>query len=75
MRRNLLCRANDWRGEVAVAELTLVTGAGGFIGDQLIRDLTAKSVPVRAVDKKQLERLSERLCRHFRERFLAAAAH
>src|SRR6516225_651779 len=33
-------------------QLTLVTGAGGFIGGQLVRDLLAKGVAVRAVDKK-----------------------
>ena len=33
-------------------QLTLVTGAGGFIGGQLVRDLLAKGIPVRAVDKK-----------------------
>jgi GDP-D-mannose 3', 5'-epimerase len=37
-----------------MSKLTLVTGAGGFIGGQLVRDLLAKGVPVRAVDKKQL---------------------
>jgi hypothetical protein len=31
------------------------TGAGGFIGGQLVRDLLAKGVPVRAVDKKQFD--------------------
>ena len=35
-----------------MTELTLVTGAGGFIGGQLVRDLSAKGVAVRAVDKK-----------------------
>lgn len=40
-----------WRGTV-VSELTLVTGAGGFIGGHLVRDLIAKGVPVRAVDIK-----------------------
>ena len=35
-----------------MSQLTLVTGAGGFIGGQLVRDLLAKGVPVRAVDKK-----------------------
>lgn len=35
-----------------MSQLTLVTGAGGFIGGQLVRDLLAKSVRVRAVDKK-----------------------
>jgi len=38
-----------------VSQLALVTGAGGFIGGQLVRDLLAKGVPVRAVDKKPLE--------------------
>lgn len=37
-----------------MSEFTLVTGAGGFIGGQLVRDLLAKGVPVRAVDKKPL---------------------
>jgi GDP-D-mannose 3',5'-epimerase len=36
-----------------MSELTLITGAGGFIGGQLVKDLLAKGVPVRAVDKKQ----------------------
>jgi GDP-D-mannose 3', 5'-epimerase len=35
-----------------MSQLTLVTGAGGFIGGQLVRDLLAKGIPVRAVDKK-----------------------
>jgi nucleoside-diphosphate-sugar epimerase len=35
-----------------MSQLTLVTGAGGFIGGQLVRELLAKGVPVRAVDKK-----------------------
>jgi len=38
-----------------MAQLTLVTGAGGFIGGQLVRDLLAQGVPVRAVDKKPVE--------------------
>ena len=38
-----------------MAQLTLVTGAGGFIGGQLVRDLLAKAVPVRAVDKKPVD--------------------
>jgi len=38
-----------------MSQLTLVTGAGGFIGGQLVRDLLAKGVPVRAVDKKQFD--------------------
>lgn len=36
-------------------QLTLVTGAGGFIGGHLVRDLVAKGVSVRAVDKKPLD--------------------
>jgi nucleoside-diphosphate-sugar epimerase len=36
-------------------QLTLVTGAGGFIGGQLVRELLAKGVSVRAVDKKALD--------------------
>jgi GDP-D-mannose 3', 5'-epimerase len=32
--------------------LTLVTGAGGFIGGQLVRDLLTKGTSIRAVDKK-----------------------
>lgn len=35
-----------------MSQMTLVTGAGGFIGGQLVRDLSQKGVPVRAVDKK-----------------------
>jgi nucleoside-diphosphate-sugar epimerase len=35
--------------------LTLVTGAGGFIGGQSVRDLMGKGIPVRAVDKKPLD--------------------
>ena len=38
-----------------MARLTLVTGAGGFIGGQLVRDLVANGVAVRAVDKKPLD--------------------
>src|SRR6476469_9057369 len=38
-----------------MSHLTLVTGAGGFIGGQLVRDLLAKGIPVRAVDKKPLD--------------------
>ncbi|HJU10328.1 MAG TPA: NAD-dependent epimerase/dehydratase family protein [Candidatus Binataceae bacterium] len=38
-----------------MSQLTLVTGAGGFIGGHLVRDLIAKGVPVRAVDKKPLD--------------------
>ena len=35
-----------------MTELTLVTGAGGFIGGHLVKDLLAKGHPVRAVDIK-----------------------
>jgi GDP-D-mannose 3', 5'-epimerase len=38
-----------------MSHLTLVTGAGGFIGGQLVRDLSAQGVPLRAVDKKPLD--------------------
>ena len=38
-----------------MSELTLVAGAGGFIGGQLVRDLLAKGLRVRAVDKKPLQ--------------------
>jgi GDP-D-mannose 3',5'-epimerase len=38
-----------------MSKLTLVTGAGGFIGGQLVRDLLAQGVRVRAVDKKRLD--------------------
>jgi GDP-D-mannose 3', 5'-epimerase len=37
-----------------MAQFTLVTGAGGFIGGQLVRELLADGMPVRAVDKKPL---------------------
>ena len=36
-------------------KLCVVTGAGGFIGGQLVRDLLSKGVAVRAVDKKKVE--------------------
>src|SRR4051794_20054524 len=35
---------------------TLVTGAGGFIGGHLVRELLARGATVRAVDSKPLER-------------------
>src|SRR6516225_1050763 len=38
-----------------MSHLTLVTGAGGFIGGQLVRDLSAQGVSVRAVDKKPID--------------------
>jgi nucleoside-diphosphate-sugar epimerase len=38
-----------------MANVTLVTGAGGFIGGQLVRNLLSKGTAVRAVDKKPLE--------------------
>ena len=38
-----------------MTRLTLVTGAGGFIGGQLVRDLVTNGVPVRAVDKRPLD--------------------
>jgi GDP-D-mannose 3',5'-epimerase len=38
-----------------MAQFTLVTGAGGFIGGQLVRNLLASGVSVRAVDKKPIE--------------------
>jgi GDP-D-mannose 3', 5'-epimerase len=38
-----------------MSQLTLVTGAGGFIGGQLVRDLLAKGISVRAVDKKPVD--------------------
>jgi GDP-D-mannose 3',5'-epimerase len=37
-----------------VSQLSLVTGAGGFIGGHLVRDLVAKGFRVRAVDLKPL---------------------
>jgi GDP-D-mannose 3',5'-epimerase len=43
-----------------MSNLTLVTGAGGFIGGQLVRDLLNKGIPVRAVDKKPLEEWYQR---------------
>jgi GDP-D-mannose 3', 5'-epimerase len=36
-------------------KLCIITGAGGFIGGQLVRDLVSNGIPVRAVDKKKLE--------------------
>src|ERR1700689_1456533 len=38
-----------------MANLTLVTGAGGFIGGQLVRELLEKGAAVRAGDKKPVE--------------------
>jgi GDP-D-mannose 3',5'-epimerase len=38
-----------------MSKLVLVTGAGGFIGGHLIRDLLSKGFAVRGVDKKPLE--------------------
>jgi GDP-D-mannose 3', 5'-epimerase len=38
-----------------VTRLTLVTGAGGFIGGQSVGDLLGKGIAVRAVDKKPLD--------------------
>jgi nucleoside-diphosphate-sugar epimerase len=38
-----------------MSKLTLVTGAGGFIGGQLVRDLLRQNISVRAVDKKPVE--------------------
>jgi GDP-D-mannose 3', 5'-epimerase len=35
--------------------VTLVAGAGGFIGGQLVRDLEKRGIAVRAVDRKPLE--------------------
>jgi GDP-D-mannose 3',5'-epimerase len=43
------------RRDLRMSKLTLVTGAGGFIGGQLVRDLLAQGVRVRAVDKKRLD--------------------
>jgi GDP-D-mannose 3',5'-epimerase len=34
---------------------TLITGAGGFIGGQLVRDLESQGIAVRAVDRKPLD--------------------
>ncbi len=36
-------------------QLAVVTGAGGFIGGHLVKDLLAKGMSVRAVDKKPLD--------------------
>src|SRR5919106_5829032 len=41
-------------------KLTLVTGAGGFIGGHLVRDLTSEGVNVRAVDKKPADEWFQR---------------
>ncbi len=38
-----------------MGKLTLVAGAGGFIGGQLVRELESKGLAVRAVDKKPLD--------------------
>src|SRR6266700_8278749 len=38
-----------------MTELILVTGAGGFIGGQLVRDLERQNFEVRAVDRKPLK--------------------
>src|SRR5262245_40731334 len=38
-----------------MSKLTLVTGAGGFIGGQLVRDLLRQGIPVRAIDRKPPE--------------------
>jgi nucleoside-diphosphate-sugar epimerase len=38
-----------------MSELILVTGAGGFIGGQLVRDLEQRGKKVRGVDRKPLE--------------------
>src|SRR5256885_263994 len=40
--------------------LNLVTGAGGFIGGHLVKDLLEKSIPVRAVDVKPLDEWYQR---------------
>ena len=46
------CRLEGIRvREGKMAKLTLVTGAGGFIGGQLVRDLLRQDIAVRAVDK------------------------
>src|ERR671918_1323479 len=41
-------------------KLTLVTGAGGFIGGHLVRDLTSEGATVRAVDKKPADEWFQR---------------
>src|SRR5579883_1045733 len=38
-----------------MAGLTLVAGAGGFIGGQMVRDFERRGIAVRAVDRKPLE--------------------
>ena len=40
---------------VDLTGLVVVTGAGGFIGGQLVRSLEGQALPVRAVDHKPLE--------------------
>jgi GDP-D-mannose 3', 5'-epimerase len=42
------------------ANLTLVTGAGGFIGGHLVRDLISEGATVRAVDKKPADEWFQR---------------